>query len=71
MKVRITFDLSKGAREAISHNYGGGEKPATHEECKSYIYNEMMATLEGMAYDLGQYEKSQREKENDDEETKG
>jgi hypothetical protein len=65
MKVRITFDLIKDHREAISH-YFQYEKLATHEECKSYIYNEMMATLEGMAYDLGQYEKSQREKEDED-----
>ena len=40
MKVRITFDLSKGVREAISHNYGY-EKPATHEQCKDFIEHEM------------------------------
>ena len=51
MKVRITFDLSKGVREAISHNYGY-EKPATHEQCKSFIEHEMYATLESMCYDL-------------------
>tara|TARA_R100001129_G_scaffold65597_1_gene44785 strand:- start:5 stop:211 length:207 start_codon:yes stop_codon:yes gene_type:complete len=62
MKVRITFDLSKDDREAISH-YFSYEKLATHEECKSYIYNEVMATLEDMSFDLGQYEKNQREKE--------
>jgi len=70
MKVRITFDLSKCAREAISHNHGY-EKPATYEECKSYIHSEMMNVLEGMIFDMEQYEESQREKENDDEETKG
>lgn len=61
MKVRITFDLLKDHREAISH-YFGYEKLATHEECKSYIYNEMMATLEGMSFDLGEYEKKTKRK---------
>ena len=51
MKVRITFDLSKGVREAISHNYGY-EKPATHEQCKDFIEHEMYATLNVMCYDL-------------------
>jgi len=67
MKLRITFDLSKAAREAISHNYGGGEKPATYGDCKSFIHSEMIAILEGMIFDIEQYEESQREKENDDE----
>ena len=62
MKVRITFDLNKDYIEAISHHFGY-EKPATYEECKSYIYNEMMATLEGMSFYLGEYEKNQRERE--------
>ena len=51
MKVRITFDLSKGVREAISHNYGY-EKPATHELCKDFIEDEMYASLNVMCYDL-------------------
>lgn len=51
MKLRITFDLSKGVREAISYNYGY-EKPATHKQCKDFIEHEMSATLEGMCYDL-------------------
>ena len=51
MKVRITFDLSKGVREAISHNYGY-EKHATHEQCKDFIEYEMYATLNVMCYDL-------------------
>jgi hypothetical protein len=66
MKVRITFDLSKCAREAISHNYGGGEKPATYKDCKSFIHSEMIAILEGMIFDIEQYEESQREKEDED-----
>tara|TARA_Y100000004_G_scaffold196895_1_gene268628 strand:- start:1283 stop:1492 length:210 start_codon:yes stop_codon:yes gene_type:complete len=66
MKVRITFDLSKGAREAISHNYGGGEKPATYEECKSFIHSEVMSVLEGMVFDFDYYEESQRKKEDED-----
>ena len=66
MKVRVTFDLSKAAREAISHNYGGEEKPATYEECKSFIHSEMFAILEGMIFDIEQYEESQRQKEDED-----
>ena len=52
MKVRITFDLNKEVRKAISHNYAY-EKPATHEQCKNFIKHEMYSTLEGMCYDLG------------------
>ena len=63
MKVRITFDLSKAAREAIAHRYGEEEKPATYEDCKSFIHSEMFAILEGMIFDIEQYEESQREKE--------
>ena len=66
MKIRITFDLSKAARLAIAHNYGGEEKPATYEDCKSFIHSEMFSVLEGMIFDMEQYEESQREKENDD-----
>lgn len=64
MKVRITFDLSKGVREAISHNYGY-EKPATHEQCKDFIEHEMYATLNVMCYDLDK--EYFAKKENDDE----
>ena len=66
MKVRITFDLSKAAREAISDNSGAEEKPATYEECKSFIHIEMFAILEGMIFDIQQYEESQRQKEDED-----
>lgn len=51
MKIRITFDLNKEMRKAISHNYGY-EKPATHEQCKSSIEHEMYGSLETMCYDL-------------------
>ena len=61
MKIRITFDLSKCAREAISHHYGD-EKPATHEACKSFINSEITNFLELMIFDIEQTEEREREK---------
>ena len=66
MKISVTFDLSKSAREALSHNHGY-QKPATYKQCKSFIHSEMMNVFEDMVFGFDQYEEEQRQKENENE----
>jgi hypothetical protein len=51
VKVRVTFTLDDDVRRAIRDREDDTGKPASYDDCRAFIINEMVATLEGLADD--------------------
>ena len=58
MKIKIVFDLGREERLSISGRVSATGKPASYEDCKSWIEMSVMAELEAIVpieFDEGQY----------------